>query len=243
MTTASSTKYRRILLKLSGEALMGDAEYGINKDVLQYMVDEIKTATDLEVEVGIVIGGGNFFRGLSDSASSMDRANGDYIGMLATIMNALALQGALNKSGMRARVLSALKVGEVIPAYSRDDALTFLANKEIVIFAAGTGNPFFTTDTAASLRALEIDADLMLKATKVDGVYDKDPAIYDDAERYDTLTYNVVLEKNLGVMDAAAVALCRDNNLPLYVFNVNHKGALASILTGTQVGTLVQAGE
>lgn len=243
MSAAGTTRYNRILLKLSGEALMGDAGHGINKDVMLYMVEEVKAATKLGVQVGIVIGGGNFFRGLSSSAADMDRANGDYIGMLATVMNALALQDALQKAGLQSSVLSALKIGEVIPAYSRPEALQRLQNGEVVIFAAGTGNPFFTTDTAASLRALEIDADLLLKATKVDGVYDKDPAKHDDAKRFDSLTYNTVLEKNLGVMDATAVALCRENNLPLYVFNVHHKGALASILTGTQVGTLVQAGE
>ena len=219
---------------------MGDAGFGIDQNAMYHMVAEIKAAKDAGAQIGIVIGGGNFFRGVSDAATGMDRTTADYIGMLATVMNAMALHDALNKSGVVARIHSALSVGQVVPPYSNGVAIKQLDNNDVVVFAAGTGNPYFTTDTAASLRALEIKAHIMLKATKVDGVYNKDPVKHKDAVKYTALTYDDALEQRLAVMDTTAVVLCRENNLPMRVFDINDKGALADIVRGENIGTLIQ---
>jgi len=235
--------YKRVLLKLSGEALMGDDNFGINRDVLERIVAEIKQVVSAGIELAIVVGGGNIFRGVSTSATGMDRANADYMGMLATVMNAMALQDALESAGVAARVQSALQVQPAVESYVRGRAMAHLQKGRVVIFAAGTGNPFFTTDTAASLRGLEIGADVVIKATKVDGVYDKDPVKHADAVRYDTLSYDEVLEKRLGVMDAAAIAICRDNKMPLRVFSINKKGSLMNAMQNEKEGTLVLPGE
>ena len=222
---------------------MGDDNFGINRDVLERIVAEIKQVVDAGIELAIVVGGGNIFRGVSTSATGMDRANADYMGMLATVMNAMALQDALESAGVAARVQSALQVQPAVESYVRGRAMAHLQKGRVVIFAAGTGNPFFTTDTAASLRGLEIGADVVIKATKVDGVYDKDPVKHADAVRYDTLSYDEVLEKRLGVMDAAAIAICRDNKMPLRVFSINKKGSLMGAMQNEKEGTLVLPGE
>lgn len=235
--------YRRILLKLSGEALMGEDAFGINRSVMTRLVAEIGDVVSTGVELALVVGGGNFFRGVSVGAEGMDRAQADYMGMLATVMNALALQDALEKAAMPTAVLSGLVVTGVVEGYSRRAALAHLAAGRVLIFAAGTGNPFFTTDTAASLRGLEIGADLVLKATKVDGVYDRDPAKHKDAVRYERVSYDEALAKRLGVMDATALALCREQNLPLRVFSINKPGSLLRIVLGENEGTLVQRGD
>jgi len=235
--------YRRILLKLSGEALMGEDAYGINRDVLARVTAELREVMATGVELALVVGGGNFFRGVSVGAQGMDRAQADYMGMLATVMNALALQDAFEKNGVPTAVLSGLAVAGVVEGYSRRAALAHLAAGRVLIFAAGTGNPFFTTDTAASLRGLEIGADLVLKATKVDGVYDRDPMKHKDAVRYERVTYDEALAKRLGVMDATALALCREQNLPLRVFSINKPGSLLRIVLGENEGTLVQRGD
>ena len=235
--------YRRILLKLSGEALMGEDAFGINRAVLARIVADIRAVLATGVELALVVGGGNFFRGVSVGAEGMDRAQADYMGMLATVMNALALQDALEKNAVPTAILSGLAVTGVVEAYSRRAALAHLSAGRVVIFAAGTGNPFFTTDTAASLRGLEIGADLVLKATKVDGVYDRDPVKHKDAVRYERVTYDEALVKRLGVMDATALALCREQNLPLRVFNINKPGSLLRIVLGENEGTLVQRGD
>jgi uridylate kinase len=235
--------YRRVLLKLSGEALMGEDAYGINRDVLARVTGEIREVMATGVELALVVGGGNFFRGVSVGAQGMDRAQADYMGMLATVMNALALQDHFEKNGLPTVVLSGLAVAGVVEGYSRRTALAHLAAGRVVIFAAGTGNPFFTTDTAASLRGLEIGADLVLKATKVDGVYDRDPMKHKDAVRYERVTYDEALAKRLGVMDATALALCREQNLPLRVFSINKPGSLLRIVLGENEGTLVQRGD
>ena len=235
--------YKRVLLKLSGEALMGDDNFGINRDVLVRIVAEIKQIVDAGIELAIVVGGGNIFRGVSSSATGMDRANADYMGMLATVMNAMALQDALESAGVAARVQSALQVQPAVESYVRGRAMAHLQKGRVVIFAAGTGNPFFTTDTAASLRGLEIGADVVIKATKVDGVYDKDPVKHADAVRYERLSYDEVLEKRLGVMDAAAIAICRDNKMPLRVFSINKQGSLMNAMQDEKEGTLVLPGE
>ena len=235
--------YRRILLKLSGEALMGEDAFGINRAVLARIVADIRAVLATGVELALVVGGGNFFRGVSVGAEGMDRAQADYMGMLATVMNALALQDALEKNAVPTAILSGLAVTGVVEAYSRRAALAHLSAGRVVIFAAGTGNPFFTTDTAASLRGLEIGADLVLKATKVDGVYDRDPVKHKDAVRYERVTYDEALTKRLGVMDATALALCREQNLPLRVFNINKPGSLLRIVLGENEGTLVQRGD
>jgi uridylate kinase len=235
--------YRRVLLKLSGEALMGEDAYGINREVLARVTGEIREVMATGVELALVVGGGNFFRGVSVGAQGMDRAQADYMGMLATVMNALALQDAFEKGGLPAAVLSGLAVAGVVEGYSRRTALAHLAAGRVLIFAAGTGNPFFTTDTAASLRGLEIGADLVLKATKVDGVYDRDPMKHKDAVRYERVTYDEALAKRLGVMDATALALCREQNLPLRVFSINKPGSLLRIVLGENEGTLVQRGD
>ncbi len=230
--------YRRILLKLSGESLMGSDAYGINQEVLASVVADIRQVRDLGVEIGIVVGGGNIFRGM-DAGGVMARATADYMGMLATLMNALALQEALEGNGVPAALLSALAVERIAKPYSRREALACLENGQVVIFGAGTGSPFFTTDTAASLRGAEIGADVVLKATKVDGVYSKDPVRYKDAVRYDVLTYDQVLEQRLEVMDLTAVALCREQKLPVRVFSIQKPGSLVRVIRGEPEGTLV----
>jgi uridylate kinase len=241
--TKATPVYRRVLLKLSGEALMGSDAYGINREVLARIAAELKTVVEAGVQLAVVVGGGNIFRGMAPSAEGMDRASADYMGMLATVMNSLALQDALEKLGLRVRVQSALRIDAVVEPYVRRRALRHLERGYIVIFAAGTGNPFFTTDTAASLRGMEIGADIVLKATKVDGVYDRDPVKFPDARRYDVISYSEVLEKRLGVMDAASIALCREHQMPLRVLSMNKPGALLRAVCGENEGTLVKAGD
>jgi len=232
-------QYHRVLLKLSGEALMGDLDYGIEPAVIQRMATEIATAQKAGVEIAIVIGGGNIFRGAGLARAGMDRVTGDYMGMLATVMNALAIQDALESQGVFARVMSALQIHEVCEDYIRRRAERHLEKGRVVILAAGTGNPFFTTDTAASLRAIEIGADILLKATKVDGVYNCDPVDNPNAKRYDTISFDKVLADKLSVMDATAIVMCRDNDLPLRVFDLSRDNALARAMSGENVGTLV----
>ena len=237
---ARSPAFRRILLKLSGEALMGPLEYGADKDKIAAIAAQIKGVADRGVEVAVVVGGGNIFRGVSESAGNMDRSSADYIGMLATVMNAVVLQDALEKAGVHTRVLSALNIPQVAEPFIRRRAIRHLEKGRVVIFAAGTGNPYFTTDSAAALRALEIGADVILKATKVDGVYTADPVKEPGAERYDCITYQAVLEKHLQGMDASAISLCMDNNLPIVVFNMRKPGNIMRVVTGEAgVGTRV----
>ncbi len=231
--------YSRVLIKLSGEALMGDTDYGIDPPVISRVAEEVGELIQLGVEVAIVIGGGNIFRGAGLAAAGMDRVSADHMGMLATVINALALQDALERNGSFARVMSAITINEVCEDYIRRRAIRHLEKGRVVIFAAGTGNPFFTTDSAASLRAIEVGADMMIKATKVDGVYTADPAANPEARRYDVLTYDQVLEDKLGVMDATAVVLCRDNQMPLRVVNMNKHGVLLNVVRGEDEGTLV----
>ena len=235
----SKPAYKRILLKLSGEALMGDDQFGINRDTIVRMVDEIAEVTRLGVEVAVVIGGGNIFRGVAGGSVGMDRATADYMGMLATVMNALALGDTMNKAGLTARVMSAIAIEQIVEPYVRPKALQYLEEGKVVIFAAGTGNPFFTTDTAAALRGAEIGAEVVLKATKVDGVYSADPAKDPSATRYPTITFDEAISRNLGVMDAAAFALCRDQKLPIKVFSIFKHGALKRVVEGGDEGTLV----
>ncbi|MHB8210706.1 MAG: UMP kinase [Acidithiobacillus sp.] len=232
--------YSRILLKLSGEALMGEGQYGVDRDVVQRMAREIKDVCDTGVQVAIVIGGGNIFRGMAKAAEGMDRATADYMGMLATVMNALAVQDALEHLGLPTRVLSALHIEQVAEPYIRRRAIRHLEKGRVVIFGAGTGNPFFTTDTAASLRAVEINAEVVLKGTKVDGVYTDDPVTHPEAMRYRELSYSQVLEQNLQVMDATAITLCRDNDMPIIVFSINKSGALMRVMLGEEEGTSVR---
>lgn len=236
----AAPKYKRILLKLSGEALMGDDSYGINRDVIERIVAEIGEVARLGVEVAVVIGGGNIFRGVAPAAAGMDRATADYMGMLATVMNALALQDAMRRAGLMARVQSALTIEQVAEPYIRGKALRYLEEGKIVIFGAGTGNPFFTTDTAAALRAVEMGAEVVLKATKVDGVYTADPKTDPDAKRYDRLHFDEAIAKNLKVMDSTALALCRDQKMPLCVFSIFKAGALKKVVMGGDEGTLVE---
>ena len=233
--------YQRILLKLSGEALMGELEYGIQPGVIQRIAAEVTEVHKLGVEVAIVIGGGNIFRGAGLARAGMDRVTGDYMGMLATVMNALAIQDALESLHVFARVMSALQIHEVCEDYIRRRAVRHLEKGRIVILAAGTGNPFFTTDTAASLRAIEIGADVLMKATMVSGVYDSDPNLNEKAMKYDTVSFDKLLVDKLNVMDATAVVMCRDNDLPLRVFNLNDENALVQAMTDEEVGTLVTA--
>lgn len=240
MTEQTPPIYKRILLKLSGEALMGEYDYGIDPKIIARLAQEITELSESGIEIALVIGGGNIFRGAGLAQGGMDRVTGDHMGMLATVMNALAMQDALERNGAYCRVMSALKINQVCEDYIRRRAVRHLEKGRIVIFAAGTGNPFFTTDSAASLRGIEINADLLLKATKVDGVYDSDPVKNPDAKRYDSLSYDMVLNQKLGVMDATAIVLCRDNDLPLRVFNVFNQGDLARIVQGEHVGTLVE---
>ncbi len=232
--------YRRILLKLSGEALMGDGDYGIDPKVINRLAHEVIEAQQAGAEVALVIGGGNIFRGAGLAAGGMDRVTGDHMGMLATVINALAMQDALEKLGAKVRVMSAIKINDVCEDFIRRRAIRHLEKGRIAIFAAGTGNPFFTTDSGAALRAIEIGADLLLKATKVDGVYDKDPKKHADAVRFDSLTYDDVIARNLEVMDTAAFALARDSDLPLRIFNMGQPGELLKILHGAEIGTLVK---
>jgi uridylate kinase len=232
-------KYRRILLKLSGEALMGDGDYGIDPGIINGLAREIIAAQQAGAEVGVVIGGGNIFRGAGLAAGGMDRVTGDHMGMLATVINALAMQDALEKHGVNARVMSAIKINQICEDYIRRRAVRHLEKGRIAIFAAGTGNPFFTTDSAAALRATEINAELLLKATKVDGIYDSDPKKNPAAKRFQRLTYDDVLQRNLQVMDTAAYALCRENDIPLRIYDMSNAGALMRILQGEDIGTLV----
>lgn len=235
----SPQQYRRVLLKLSGEALMGELDYGIEPGVIQRLAAEIATARRAGVEIAIVVGGGNIFRGAGLARAGMDRVTGDYMGMLATVMNALAIQDALESLDVYARVMSALQIHDVCEDYIRRRAVRHLEKGRVVILAAGTGNPFFTTDTAASLRAIEIGADVLLKATKVDGVYDADPQVNPDAKRYDVVSYDKVIADKLNVMDATAIVMCRDNHLPLRVFDLARANALVQAMSGDAVGTLV----
>ncbi|MGB5719505.1 MAG: UMP kinase [Woeseiaceae bacterium] len=239
--TDSAVQYDRVLLKLSGEALMGELDYGIEPKVIQRIAAEIATAHKTGVEIAIVIGGGNIFRGAGLARAGMDRVTGDYMGMLATVMNALAIQDALESLDVYARVMSALQIHDVCEDYIRRRAVRHLEKGRVVILAAGTGNPFFTTDTAASLRAIEIGADVLLKATKVDGVYDDDPMANANAKRFETVSYDQVLTDKLSVMDATAIVMCRDNNIPLRVFNLTRGDALVQAISGDNVGTLVTA--
>ncbi len=235
----SAPAYKRILLKLSGEALMGSDTYGINRETLAGIVAEIKSVADLGVEIGVVIGGGNIFRGLAGSSSGMDRATADYMGMLATVMNAMALADAMRQAGLNGRVQSALNIEQVVEPYIRGKAIRYLEEGKIVIFAAGTGNPFFTTDTAAALRGSEIGAEIVIKATKVDGVYTGDPKKDPAAQRYHRVSFDEAIGRNLQVMDATALALCRDQKLPINVFSIFKSGALKSVVLGEDEGTMV----
>lgn len=231
--------YKRILLKLSGEALMGDDAYGINRQTIDSIVAEVATVAKLGVEIAVVIGGGNIFRGIAPAASHMDRATADYMGMLATVMNALALQDSMRQIGLLSRVQSALNIEQVVEPYIRGKAMRYLEEGKIVIFAAGTGNPFFTTDTAAALRGMEMNVELVLKATKVDGVYTDDPKTNPLATRYDRLTFDEAIIKNLKVMDATALTLCRDQKMPINVFSIFKPKALMRVVMGENEGTMV----
>ncbi len=233
--------YKRVLLKLSGEALMGDDAYGINRDTIDRITAEVKEVLDLGVEVGVVIGGGNIFRGVAPGAAGMDRATADYMGMLATVMNALALQDAMRRQGLKSRVLSALNIEQVAEPYIRGKAMRYLEEGRVVIFAAGTGNPFFTTDTASALRGMEMNVDIVLKATKVDGVYTDDPRTHPEAMRYQRISFDEAIVKKLKVMDATALTLCRDQKLPICVFSIFKVGALTRVVLGEDEGTLVYA--
>jgi uridylate kinase len=235
----TSPRFKRILLKLSGEALMGDGKYGISPKVLEQVAQEVRDVVALGVEIGIVIGGGNIFRGVSASTEGMDRASADYMGMLATVINALALQDSLEKLGVYTRVQSAIEMQQLAEPYIRRRAMRHLEKRRVVIFAAGTGNPYFTTDTAAALRAMEIHAEVILKATKVDGVYTADPLKDPTATRYKSLSYLDVLKKNLKVMDSTAISLCMDNDLPIIVFDLGERGNILRVAQGQDVGTTV----
>jgi uridylate kinase len=236
----TTTAYKRILLKLSGEALMGDDSYGINRAVIERIVAEITDVIRLGVQVAVVIGGGNIFRGMTFAEDGMDRATADYMGMLATVMNALALQDAMRRAGLISRVQSALRIDQVVEPYIRGKAMRYLDSGKVVIFAAGTGNPFFTTDTAAALRGMEMNVDIVLKGTKVDGIYNTDPETDPSAIRYRNLSFDVAIAQNLKVMDATALTLCRDQKLPLNVFSIFKPGALRRVVMGEDEGTLVQ---
>ena len=242
MTTESAARpvFERILLKLSGEALMGSLDYGIDPVYIRRIAAEVKAVSDLGVELAMVLGGGNIFRGAGLAEAGMDRVTGDHMGMLATVINCLSMQDALETQGAYCRVMSALPINAVCEDYIRRRAVRHLEKGRIVLFAAGTGNPFFTTDSAASLRAVEIGADVMIKATKVDGVFDKDPLKHDDAVKYDVISFDEAVQKRLGVMDQTAIVMCRDNRLPVRVFNMNNEGDLMRLVTGENVGTAVQ---
>ncbi len=239
MFDVASKKINRILLKLSGEALLGQKPFGVDPDVLIYLAEEIKSIVDTGVQTGIVIGGGNIFRGEGLAQSGIDRVTGDQMGMLATIINALALQDALERQGLVARVMSALKVNEVCEDYIRRRAIRHLEKGRVTIFAAGTGNPYFTTDSAASLRAVEIEADLLIKATRVNGVFSQDPLQNDDALHFESISYDEFISNKLGVMDTTSIVMCRDNNLPVRVYDMNIPNALFDIVKGKNIGTLI----
>jgi uridylate kinase len=239
----SATRYRRILLKLSGEALLGDLEYGVDPKVVAFVAEQVRSVRDLGVEVGIVVGGGNIFRGMAAAtATGMDRATADYIGMLATAMNGLALQDGLERGGVPTRVMTAIDMNEVAEPYIRRRAVRHLEKGRVVIFVCGTGNPYFTTDTAAALRAVEIGAEIVLKATKGDGVYDQDPVQHTDAKRYSSITYSKVLVDGLKVLDAAAVSLCMENDLPIVVFDLDAHENIVKAVRGEDIGTLISRG-
>ena len=245
VSPSSSTKpaiYKRILLKLSGEALAGKREFGLDAEILSFIAEEIHTVRDLGVQLAVVVGGGNIFRGIQGSKQGMDRTTGDYMGMLATTINALAMQDALERDGIFTRVQSAIRMEQVVEPYIRRRAVRHLEKNRVVIFASGTGNPYFSTDTAAALRAMEVEADVLIKATKVDGIYDSDPKINKGAKKFRSLTYIDVLNKRLEVMDSTATSLCMDNKLPIIVFNLHEKGALRRLIQGESVGTRVHVG-
>ena len=237
--TNSSSDYQRILVKLSGEALMGDDSYGVNKNTIDQISQELVSVKSLGIQLAVVIGGGNIFRGVAPAASGMDRATADYMGMLATVMNALALQDALKRAGCQARVVSALNLEQVAEPYIRGKSIRYLEQGQIVIFGAGTGNPFFTTDTAAALRGMEMNVDLVVKATKVDGIYSDDPVKNPSAERFSDITFDEAIRRNLRVMDATAFTLCRDQNLPICVLSILEKDSLKRLMLGENRGTLV----
>ena len=234
-----SLKYKRVLLKLSGEALAGKDKVGISLPVLNQIADDVIKTYELNVQIGVVIGGGNIFRGVAASTSGMDRASSDYMGMLATCINALALQDAFEKRGVQTRVQSAIEMASIAEPYIRRRAIRHLEKNRIVIFAAGTGNPYFTTDTAAALRAMEINANIIFKATKVDGIYDKDPFIHSDASKYENISYTEMLKNNLHAMDSTAISLCRDNKIPILMFNLKTKGNILRAISGEKIGTVV----
>ena len=236
----SEPAYKRVLLKLSGEALAGDQGQGINPQVIQQIATDIADADSLGTQIGVVIGGGNIFRGVAAASQGMDRASADYMGMLATCINALSLQDAFEKKGLQTRVQSAIEMAEIAEPYIRRRAIRHLEKNRLVIFSGGTGNPYFTTDTAAALRAMEINADVIMKATKVEGIYDKDPMKHDDAVKFDELSYLDVLKRGLAVMDSTAISLCMDNKLPIITFNLNTPGNIKRVLTGEKVGTIVR---
>jgi uridylate kinase len=235
----SSPAFRRILLKLSGEVLAGEQGFGIDPKKATELANEVKSIYEMEVSIGLIIGAGNIFRGLQAATKGMDRVTGDYLGMLATIMNAISLQDALEKVGVQTRTLSAITVSKIAEPYIRRRALRHMEKGRVVIIAGGTGNPYFTTDTAAALRATELHAEVLIKGTKVDGVYDKDPVVNSDAKRYKSISFNEVLSKNLRVMDLTAITLCKENALPIRVFNINNKGDLKRLLNGEDIGTTV----
>jgi uridylate kinase len=239
-SNGKSSVYTRVLLKLSGEALLGEKSFGIDRDFTDYLAAEIREIRATGVQVAAVVGGGNIFRGVSDTAHGMDRISADHMGMLATVINALALQDAIERAGVDSRVLSALEIREVAEPYIRRRAMRHMEKGRVVIFAGGTGNPYFSTDTAAALRAMEIKADIILKGTKVDGIYDADPATTPDAKRFDRLTYFEVLQKGLKVMDTTAISMCMDNQMPIIVYDLKKAGNLKRIVTGGTVGTIVK---
>ena len=234
-------KYKRVLLKLSGEALQGPGQFGISSDVIEYVSEEIKSIYSLGAETAIVIGGGNIFRGVSSSSKGMDRSTADYMGMLATVINALALQDFLERKGLSTRIQTALEIKQVAEPFIKRRAIRHLEKGRIVIFASGTGNPFFTTDTAATLRALQMGADIIMKATKVDGIYDKDPVKNKDASKFTELTYMEILKKGLKVMDATSISLCMEGNIPIVVFDLFEKGNIEKVIRGEKVGTIVRS--
>ena len=231
--------YRRVLLKLSGEVLAGEQDFGIDPVKANYLAEEVQSIRESGVEIGLIIGAGNIFRGMQAASKGMDRVTGDYLGMLATIMNAISVQDALEKVGCETRTLSAISVSQIAEPYIRRRAIRHLEKGRVVIIAGGTGNPFFTTDSAAALRAVELNAEVVLKGTKVDGIYDKDPMIHEDAVKFETVSFSRVLNENLRVMDMTAITLCKENNLPIRVFNINHTGDLKALVLGGKIGTLV----
>lgn len=233
-------KYNRVLLKLSGESLMGDKSFGLDPKMLTHYAEDIKSVTDLGVQVAVVIGGGNIYRGMNEAETGIERAHGDYMGMLATVINGMALQASLEKIGIKTRLQSAIEMDQVAEPYIRRKAIRHLEKGRVVIFGAGTGNPYFTTDTAGSLRAIEIDADVILKGTRVDGVYTADPEKDPTAKKYDQLSYDEAIQKGLNVMDMTAFTLCKENNLPIIVFNANEKGNLLDVISGKHVGSIIK---